>query len=240
MTSTLPQPRTRRNDTRDRILTCALGLFNQEGFAQTSTNRIASELGISSGNLYHHFKNKEQIAEWLIRRFEDRIAAVTSSAESITALDDLWLMLHLMLEIIQEYRFALRDVDQLMRRPAKIADRLRRVTDRQLHSILTMCRRLAAVDILRAEPGEVDDLALQMVFTTTCWLTFERLLSLDAAGPVDLGRSAYQVLNLLSPYLDPTARLYLSYLRGKYTPRAPLARGHGVPYRSYSNVEDCT
>jgi hypothetical protein len=134
-----------------------------------------------------------------------------------------------MFEIIHEYRFVLRDVDQLIRQPAKIADRLRRIADRQLHSIRTMCHRLAAADVLRAEPDEVDDLALQMVFTTTCWLTFERLLSRDPAKPADLGRAAYQVLTLLTPYLDPAARVYLTYLRGKYITRAPRPRVHGGP-----------
>jgi AcrR family transcriptional regulator len=38
--------------TRDRILEKALDLFNREGLAKISANRIASEMGISPGNLY--------------------------------------------------------------------------------------------------------------------------------------------------------------------------------------------
>jgi len=184
-----------------------------------STNRIASELGISPGNLYYHFTSKEEIVDWLVRRFEIRIGEIAASADSVVALDDLWLTLHLLFEAIHEYRFVYRDVDYLIRASAKIAQRVRQITLRSLQAIQQMCRRLADAAVIRAGADEVDNLALQMVFTTTCWFTFNRLLPRGDAQSADAGRAAYQVLTLLSPYLEPEARGYLTYLRSKYVTR---------------------
>lgn len=43
------------------ILTTAIRLFNTEGVAQTSTNKIADAVGISSGNLHYHFRGKTDV-----------------------------------------------------------------------------------------------------------------------------------------------------------------------------------
>ncbi|MFW2366171.1 MAG: TetR/AcrR family transcriptional regulator [Desulforhopalus sp.] len=49
--------------TRDRILEKALVLFNEKGTAAVTTNHIASAMGISPGNLYYHFRNREEIIQ---------------------------------------------------------------------------------------------------------------------------------------------------------------------------------
>ncbi len=47
--------------TKDRILITAKDLFNSSGATEVTTNDIAKELKMSPGNLYFHYKNKEQI-----------------------------------------------------------------------------------------------------------------------------------------------------------------------------------
>ena len=49
--------------TRDKILEKALVLFNERGTAAVTTNHIASAMGISPGNLYYYFSNREEIIQ---------------------------------------------------------------------------------------------------------------------------------------------------------------------------------
>jgi len=47
--------------TRERIIETAIDLFNANGTKPVTTNHIAAAMGISPGNLYYHFRNKEGI-----------------------------------------------------------------------------------------------------------------------------------------------------------------------------------
>lgn len=49
------------NGRRDRILTCAAGLFRHRGYERTSVRDIAEAAGITSGSLFYHFASKEDL-----------------------------------------------------------------------------------------------------------------------------------------------------------------------------------
>jgi AcrR family transcriptional regulator len=59
----------RRTDTRDRILSVALRLFADRGYANTSLREIAEELGVTKAALYFHFKTKEEIITGILRDY---------------------------------------------------------------------------------------------------------------------------------------------------------------------------
>ncbi|MFL6664638.1 MAG: TetR/AcrR family transcriptional regulator [Rhizobacter sp.] len=203
--------------TRDRILAVSLALFNDEGLAGVSTHRIAAELDMSPGNLHYHFRTKALIVTWLFRRFEERFAPCIDASASITALDDLWLSLHLTFEAIDEYRFIYRDIEVLLRDFPELRPRAQALTARNLIAAKALCAGLAEAGVIRASPEDVEMLALQIVFSTTCWFSFQRLTppqKAPAYGPAAL--AAYYTLTLLSPYVVGESKDYLNYLRAKY------------------------
>jgi AcrR family transcriptional regulator len=54
-------------NTKDKILRTAQRLFNQRGIESVSIRGIASEMGISHGNLMYHFENKEVLTHALLK-----------------------------------------------------------------------------------------------------------------------------------------------------------------------------
>ena len=65
---------------REKILMAARGCFAKHGFAGTSMKDIQTTAGCSRGNLYHHFKAKEEIVQIIITqnlgRYSERIEAI--------------------------------------------------------------------------------------------------------------------------------------------------------------------
>ncbi|MFT4193735.1 TetR/AcrR family transcriptional regulator [Ottowia sp.] len=203
--------------TRERILQTSLRLFNEHGLAAVSTHRIAAEAGISAGNLHYHFNTKEKIVDWLLRRFEDRMNTLDASAAGIRAIDDLWLALHLRFEAIDAWRFVFRDMGHLALEYPALGRRIRELNGRSLLAAQALCESLAAQGVIEASAEQARTLALQFVFTTTCWLGFEQMVPGPGTGAQpDPGLAAYYTLTLVSPYVSRESRVYLDYLRAKY------------------------
>jgi AcrR family transcriptional regulator len=66
------QPRTqeeRSERSRQHILDAALKMFSHRGYGATSVRDIAEAAGLSKGNVYHHFPDKESIFRELLDRY---------------------------------------------------------------------------------------------------------------------------------------------------------------------------
>ncbi len=66
--------------TRDKVLKSALILFVEKGFFNTSISDLVKHSGVSSGSIYHSFKDKQQVAEALMN---DLIKHIESNQQII-------------------------------------------------------------------------------------------------------------------------------------------------------------
>ena len=208
----------RSQRTRARILAESLRLFNDRGEVHVTTGTIADELGMSPGNLYYHFRNKDAIVEELFRRFEERIDVEPAAApDAATAIEDLWLYLHLMLEAIWDFRFLYRNLDDLLARNRRLREHFNRIADRKFAAIVALCEGLERRGAMRARPEEIRALARNVLVVATYWLNFRSLRGLDDGRAVEaMGQGAYQVMALIAPYLRGAARRHLETLSRSY------------------------
>ena len=63
------QQEERSERSRTQILDAALKLFSHHGYGATSVSDIAEEAGLSKGNVYHHFPDKETIFRALLDQY---------------------------------------------------------------------------------------------------------------------------------------------------------------------------
>ena len=206
----------RTERTRRRVLDESLRLFNERGEESVTTGDIAAALGMSPGNLYYHFRNKDQIVAELFARLESRLDIEPSAgAEAAEAIEDLWLYLHLMLEAIWEFRFFYRNLHGVARRDRRLRERFNRIARRKLAAIESLCESLASQGALRASREEIHALARNVLLVATYWLDFQALRrGRDDEGAV--GQGAYQVMALIAPYLVGEARRHVQRLGRSY------------------------
>lgn len=69
-------------DTRQRLLDVAMVLISQHGFAGTSLQMIADELGFTKAAIYYHFRARDQLLIALMEPLLHQIRRVVESAES--------------------------------------------------------------------------------------------------------------------------------------------------------------
>lgn len=62
-------------ETKSKIHAAAVGLFTRQGFHGTGMRLIASEAGVSLGNLYNHHKTKQDLFAALLEEYEELYTA---------------------------------------------------------------------------------------------------------------------------------------------------------------------
>jgi AcrR family transcriptional regulator len=197
--------------TRERILDAGLRLFNEQGVQHVTTNHIAAEAGISPGNLYYHYRHKEDIVLELYRRYELKAAGVLNVPDrQQVSIDDLWLLVHMAFEVIQDYRFLFRDLSDLNAEYPSLRARFVLNLEGGIQRTESFLMQLAADGQLDATAMEVRALAVNMVLVSTYWLALQAVRH-DAERATgtrdeDLSRGVYQVLSLITPYLEGPAR----------------------------------
>lgn len=208
--------------TRERILELSLRLFNDLGEPNVTTSAIADEMNISPGNLYYHFRNKDDITNAIFEQFERDIDGLLDApARRRVDFEDAWLFLHLLFELVWKYRFLYRDLNDLLSRNRRLEVHFRTILERKQAAARALLDALAAAGELRASTREIEAMATNMTLVATYWLSFEyvrhaRRFAEPAYQSAAIARGAYQVLSLVAPNLSEAGRALFGRLAAEY------------------------
>ena len=199
--------------TRDRILETALQLFNEQGEPNVSTLEIATEMGISPGNLYYHFHGKEPLVMELFERFQAELAPLLDPPhEAELGAEDYWLFLHLIVERLSQYRFLFQDLSNLAGRLPKLARGIRHWLNALKRTLASLLARLMADGQLNSGTQALGQLVEQITLTLLFSLDYQRIL--DQQGEVRL--VVYQIMMLVAPHLNQPSRGTVEHLAQRY------------------------
>ncbi len=200
-------------DTRQRIVETARRLFNRYGTQSVTTNHVARALGISPGNLYYHFRNKEEIIREIFEQMNARWAAFWAQGR-LPGLEDLVDLSNRTLLLMWDYRFLNRELGALLKRDPVLRARYRAVRKRRMTESASFLQGLVASGVLRKPESEASLSAL----LTVMWLIPENWLSYMEIWGKTINRKTLQesmdlFFQIMRPYLSVQARADLDRLR---------------------------
>ena len=208
--------------TAERILEVTLVLFNRFGEPNVSTTLISAELGISPGNLYYHYPAKDELINSLFDRYEQALTELLNAGEDVHNVEDAWFFMHTLFELIWQYRFLYRDLNDLLSKNRRLETHFQMILKNKTRAVKALLGGMSRSGAIQIDSREIESTATSMVVVLTYWLSFEYVRdprhALEAENAqLALLRGAHHVLNLLVPYLEPSQRSHLLQLVQAYT-----------------------
>ena len=208
--------------TAQRILEVTLELFNRFGEPNVSTTLSSAELNISPGNLYYHYPAKDELINSLFDRYEKALNELLNASDSVRDVEDGWFFMHTLFELIWQYRFLYRDLNDLLSKNRRLETHFQWVLKNKTRSVKAMLDSMNRSGAIRIDSREMEPTATSMVVVLTYWLSFEyvkdpRNALEPESAQAALLRGAHHVLNLLMPYLEPGQRAHLLQLASAYS-----------------------
>ncbi len=209
--------------TAERILEVALDLFNRFGEPNVSTTLISAGLRISPGNLYYHYPAKDALINALFDRYEQSLNELLGACDNVRNVEDAWFFMHTLFEILWQYRFLYRDLNDLLSKNRRLETHFQAILKNKTRAARAMLDGMGRAGTLRIGARDQAATATSMVVVLTYWLSFEyvqdprRALEPESAQAALL-RGAHHVLNLLMPYLEDGQRMHLQQIADAYAP----------------------
>ena len=147
--------------TKDKIIYTAIKLFNKQGTNLVSTNHIAKEMGISPGNLYYHFRSKNDIIRSISDNFSNELGSVFKIQLDTIAdfSSNLTSLFNRFFKIQQSYQFLFLEGVHLTKQDSKLLanyTNLRSLIKKGYHELLS---NLVKIKIMKRQSlNIIDDL----------------------------------------------------------------------------------
>ena len=161
------------NKTKDRILQISLQLFNERGERSVTTNHIAAELGISPGNLYYHFRNKQEIIKELAQQYQaETLEMLALPVDRPLNANDKISYFQVLSNQLWAYRFIHRDVYHLVENNEDFRKIYPRFAGQVMQQGQKIYRAFVDAGLMKMTDSEIEALIINLWIVLTNWTNF--------------------------------------------------------------------
>lgn len=205
--------------TRDKIVHASLNLFNRHGERAVTTNHIAEHLNISPGNLYYHFRNKEDIIQSIFELYIDFIThSIEPPKENQCAEEFLTTYCKQVSESIWRFRFFHASMPGILYRDDELHHQYLAAHELLAERASAALKHLKQEAVIDIEPDDIPDLVELMRLVTGFWVSYTMANSMKGKftrARVDQG--VLKLISLISPYGTPRGKEIFTSLHHSYS-----------------------
>ncbi|RJE77974.1 TetR family transcriptional regulator [Pseudoalteromonas sp. MSK9-3] len=205
-------------NTKEKIIRTSIALFNLHGERAITTNHIASNLGISPGNLYYHFKNKEDIIRNIFTLYREHLSTHFKPLNTeFEPLEQLTKYLDSLFELMWRYHFFYDNLTDILAKDEVLKkDYISFQADlfEQVRSVVIGLRTSKVIDISDEDAVEV---AHMLKMTVSFWTPYVKARRLTGVlEQQDIYNGIVKVLMLFKPYCTDLSVQKISVLQAHY------------------------
>lgn len=159
--------------TKQRILDASLMLFNEKGERSVTTNHIAAALEMSPGNLYYHYRNKEDIIQELIHHYQyETLQMLELPMDRTVTAEDKIRYFQLLSEQLWKYRFLHRDVYHLVEKNDTFNQDYAQFSSQVMQKVQRLYQSFVDVGLMKLNAIEMEALIVNIWIILTNWTNF--------------------------------------------------------------------
>lgn len=198
--------------TADKILLISLDLFNSEGERNITSVDIANELDISPGNLYYHYKGKDEIVNALVDSYVIKMNGIPQSSERN---EDFYQYLFYCLETMHLFRFLFLNIAEISTQYPSINNKLQNLAKFQRQYLRKALSEQQRDGTLKGTASDIDLLLDIISLTLFQSLNYYQMQGESLGNPDIVYRTLMTIYFSLQPYYqesDETAKIKMAIL----------------------------
>ncbi|GAD80870.1 putative TetR family transcriptional regulator [Vibrio ezurae NBRC 102218] len=192
----------------------ALELFNQHGERNITTNHISEHLGISPGNLYYHYSNKQEIIRAIFKDYTsellDRFRPYESQEQSLVLLKH---YVNSTFSLMWKYRFFYANLADIVSRDPQLHHAYCKVQEKLRINLVAIVESFRTLNLIVVEPSNMSRFVTNVHFVATGWLGYQSAMNANQKVTESMiMQGMLQILAMVKPVATQLGREQLLLL----------------------------
>ena len=204
--------------TRDKIIQASIELFNEHGERTITTNHIAAHLGISPGNLYYHFRNKQDIIQCIFKQYEAHLeTSFQPYVEHKIDAEMLVTYFDAMFYVLWKFRFFYANLSDILSKDDVLKEKYLNVQQMVQARASRIIEQLVHDKVIALPTEEIPQLADTMKLVLSSWIGYKLAQSSDTSvSKACLYEGVLRVIMLTKAYSTPESIAAFTQLENHY------------------------